>query len=598
VAGASRTAATLQQAPATGGRDSAPLTFTLVSDDASRFGEPFSPTDRLRVTRDRERLTVRPAESPSGGFDIFLPLAVPGVGVSLATHRVNGEDGYFMLTLSPGMVKASPEPRDLAVIVDVSGSMSGEKIEQARDALVQLLGTLNARDRFRLIAFGNQVRAHTPEWSDATRTSVDEARVWVDRLTASGGTNIAGALDEAFRTPAGAGRLHLVIVITDGQPTVGETDPERIAARVEAGRGQARIFTFGVGHDLNTYLLDRIAVAGRGTVDYVEPGTTVEEAVGALANRIRLPVLVDLAFGGTPVQLSDVQPARLPDLYAGQELVVFGRYAPAGPAKTTAGELAIEGTRSGRSERFAARVEFPGHASSGDYIPGLWAARKVGELTRNIRLEGATPARIAEVRDLALRYGLLTEYTSYLVQEPSIAVTGSARLGGGAGGRGGAASPVRPAPPAASPVGEAAVTSARMQGRLLEARTQADVADVQVVAEAPLVDVQNAGILADGMAVNGRRADARIVAGRRFRLDSGVWVDGGHTAQAQVIALEPFSQAYFAVLARLPELTPYWSGFEAVTVAGSQVSIRVAPGGRSTLAAGELETLVRNFRAR
>jgi Ca-activated chloride channel homolog len=581
--------------------EGAPLTFTLVAENGGGFGEPFSPTDRLRVTRDRDRLTVRPTESPRGSFDIFLPLAVPGVGVSLATHRVNSEDGYFMLTLSPGVVKASPEPRDVAVVVDTSGSMSGEKIEQAREALVQLLGTLNAKDRFRLVTFGNQVQSYRPEWTDASRPNVDEARTWVDRLAANGGTNIAGAVEEAFRTPAGTGRLHLVILITDGQPTVGETDPEKIAARVEAGRGQARIFAFGVGHDLNTYLLDRMASAGRGTVDYVEPGRPVEDAVGSLANRIRLPVLVDLAFAGTPVRLRDVQPSRLPDLYAGQELVVFGRYEATG---TAAGELAIEGRRGGRPERFAARVEFPAHASSGEYIPGLWAARKVGELTRNIRLEGATPARIAEVRDLALRYGLLTEYTSYLVQEPTatLARTFGGRAGGGGGGGGGGrgASAQAAAPPAAA-AGEAAVTSARQTSRLLDARTEADVADIQVAAEAPVVDVQNARqqqgqILVDGIAVAGGTT-ARAVAGRRFRLDAGVWVDAGHTAKAQVVALEPFSAAYFAVLARLPELAPYWSTFEAVTVAGRQVSIRVAPGGQSTLAAGEVETLVRNFRA-
>ena len=580
------------------GRSETPLTFTLVTENAARFGEPFSPTHRLQASRDRDRLTVRPAGELAGSFDIFLPLAGSTVGVSLATHRVDGEDGYFMLTLSPGAAKAAAAPRDLSVVVDVSGSMSGEKMEQARQALHQLLGTLSARDRFRLVSFGNRVEAHRPDWSEATRAAVDDGRAWVDRLTASGGTNIAGALDEAFRTPAGQGRLHLVVFITDGLPTTGETDPDRIAARVEASRGEARIFTFGVGYDLNTYLLERMAVAGRGTVDYVAPGRNVEEAVGSLANRIQHPVLVDLAFSGSPARLKDMQPSRLPDLYAGQDLVVFGRYETTG--KAAAGELSIAGTRGGRPERFGAPVEFPAHAASGGYIPGLWAARKVGDLMRTIRVEGSTPERVAAVRDLALRYGLVTEYTSYLVQEPVVNVQlartagrppagftgqgqGQGQGQGGGGGRGGrnAGAVAAEAPVAIS--GEAAVEAARLASMRRQAATVADVQNAERV-------------MVDGMLTNGR-ANTRIVSGRTFRLDTGAWIDAGHTAQARVVHLESFSAAYFALLAKLPELTPYWSAFDAVTVAGRQVSIRVGPGGLPAMTAPEVDALVRDFRA-
>jgi Ca-activated chloride channel family protein len=584
--------------------ESAPLTFTLVAQDGSGFGEPFSPTHRLQVTRDRERLSVRPAVNPAGSFDVFLPLAKAGVGISLATHRVNGEDGYFMLTLSPGVVRAAAEPRDVAVVVDTSGSMSGEKIEQAREALRQLLGSLGTQDRFRMVAFGNQVQAQRPDWADATRPALDDARGWVDRLTATGGTNISGALDEVLRTPAGAGRLHIVIFITDGQPTVGETSPDRIAARVEAARAGARIFTFGVGYDLNTYLLERIAVAGRGTVDYVEPGRSVEDAVGSLANRIRLPVLVNLALAGSPARLKDMQPPVLPDLYAGQDLVVFGRYETTG--KSAAGELAIAGRRAGQGERYAARVEFPVHNSTGEYIPGLWAARTIGELARNIRIEGSTPERVAEVRDLALRYGLLSEYTSYLVQEPPLAVAGLApngpngfvRGGSSGGGRGGgrgggvgagsgmgigAASAAPVAAPAAPVTGQRAVEQAKAESLRRGAQSQSELA----TAEQAIADGLTAG-------VSGRR----VVAGRTFRLDSGIWLDTAHDAQGRVVSIEPFSAASFALLQKLPELTPYLSAFEAVIVRGREVSIRVAVGGRSTLTAGELDTLVRDFRAR
>jgi Ca-activated chloride channel family protein len=549
--------------------DGAPISFTLTADKGDLFGEPFSPTHRLRATRNAGRLVVRPEQQVHGHVDIFLPVAGAAVGISLATHRVGGEDGYFMLTLSPGRTQSAPTPRDVAVVVDTSGSMSGEKMEQARQALHRILGTLNASDRFRLIAFSNRVETQRPIWTNATRTAIEEARAWVNRLSASGGTNISGALDEAFRTPAAEDRLPLTIFITDGMPTVGEMNPDRIAARVEANRGNARIFTFGVGYDLQTYLLERMAVAGRGTVDYVEPGADVEEAVGSLAAKISHPMLVDLAFAGSPVRLKDFQPHQLPDLFAGEELVVFGRYQ-AGPADA-AGEVSITGARNGRRERFASRVDFPIHSASGDYIPGLWAARRIGDLMRTIRVEGETPARVAEVRELALRYGLLSEYTSYLVLEPG--ATGN--VGGG-----GALTAAAAAPVAVS--GQAAVSSARMAALRRGAQSAADLASVEAAAV--------------GQAQGGAAAGERVVSGRRFRLESGVWMDRAHGSAARVVHVEPFSRAYFDLLSALPELKAFVTAFDAATIAGDRVSIRIGPGGRSSLTAGERDALVAEFR--
>jgi Ca-activated chloride channel family protein len=315
-------------------------------------------------------------------------------------------------------------------------------------------------------------------------------------------------------------------------------------------------------------------------------------------------VLVNLSFAGSPVRLKDMQPPTLPDLYAGQDLVVFGRYEVAGTS--TRGDLSIAGRRAGQAERYAARVEFPTHVSTGEYIPGLWAARRIGELTRNIRIEGSTPERVAEVRDLALRYGLLSEYTSYLVQEPAVATQAAARGVGGGGGRGGGrggvgagfasgagslAAPLAAAPPPAPVTGQMAVEQAKAATLMREARSQSEVA----AAEQVMVDGLNQGRLtADGITVAGNR----VVAGRTFRLVSGVWTDTAHDAQHRVMSVEPFSAAYFKLRETLPEVAPYLSAFESVIVRGRDVSIRVAAGGSSTFAANELDTLVRDFRAR
>nr|NIP58038.1 VWA domain-containing protein [Gemmatimonadota bacterium]NIR77332.1 VWA domain-containing protein [Gemmatimonadota bacterium]NIT85858.1 VWA domain-containing protein [Gemmatimonadota bacterium]NIU29680.1 VWA domain-containing protein [Gemmatimonadota bacterium]NIU34724.1 VWA domain-containing protein [Gemmatimonadota bacterium] len=227
--------------------EAAPLSFVLIARDGDRFLDPFSPTHDLETERPDGRLRVRTGGALDGRLSIFLPLAGEGVGLTMAAHALPGEDGYFMLTLSPGRAEPVAQPRDLTVVLDVSGSMSGEKIAQARAALVDLLGTLEARDRFRLIAFSSAVRPYALEWRSASESERERARHWVDALVADGGTNIGAALDEAFRLRSPGERLGVVVFLTDGIPSVGERSVDRIAARAESRRGDARVFAFGVG---------------------------------------------------------------------------------------------------------------------------------------------------------------------------------------------------------------------------------------------------------------------------------------------------------------------------------------------------------------
>jgi Ca-activated chloride channel family protein len=555
-------------------REPAPLTFRLIAEEGAAFGDPFSPTHEVRVVREDGRLEVRPQDALTGDFALFLPLARQGVGLALATHRPDGEHGYFMLTLSPSQVEAARVPRDVTVVVDVSGSMSGEKMEQARGAMRQLLATLGATDRFRLISFSTSVRNWRPDWTAATPAAVGEARTWIERLTPDGGTNISGALAEAFRATTPAARLPIVVFLTDGLPSAGETDADRIAAEAERSRGRARVFAFGVGYDVNTALLDGLSAAGRGSTQFVEPGEDVEAAVGLLAAKVRHPVLTDLALGDAPVRLTEIYPAQLPDLFAGEELIVFGRYA----GEAERGRIEIAGTRNGRPERYATMGAFPRHTLDNEYIPQLWAARKLGALTRTIRLEGATPARIEEVRQTALRYGLLSEYTSYLVLEPEMTFARDA------------ASP----PVALNSVvvtGQAAVAAAEQSRRERDVRSLAALSDAQKAAERLHGAAANA---ADEVAGAGTR---RTVAGRTFSLRDGVWTDALHTADLRVVRVKPFGDAYFALLRALPELAPMWQELGQVVVAGGRVSIALGENGTGTLSEADIARIAADFRA-
>src|SRR5256712_1020705 len=393
--------------------------FRLEVDSAARFGEPYSPTHRVSVTRSGGGLAVTLADSSwSGDLDLLLPLARGLVGMSLLTQQSLGEDGSFMLLLAPGQAaQAVTLRRDLVAVLDVSGSMSGEKLDQAKAALVQLLGTLRPSDRFRVITFSSDVRRYAPGWTDASGQHVRDAQQWVRALLAEGGTNIAGALGEAFAVAPAEGAIGGVVFLTVGLQTVGETEPERIANAAEQNRGAFRVFSFGIGYDVNTYVLDRLTERARGTTEYIQPGGDIERAVGSLAAKGSSPGLTDLTLRADGPALYDVQPQSLPDLFAGDELVVFGRFRGTGGTEGT-GAVAVTGRRNGREERFttnAAGEEQPGN----EYVSQLWAARKAGALSREIRLHGPNPEVVSELKRLALRYGILTEYTSYLVQEPN-----------------------------------------------------------------------------------------------------------------------------------------------------------------------------------
>lgn len=553
------------------------VSFTLVVEDGDRFRDPFSPTHPLRVERREGRIRATPSGPLTGDLSLFLPLAGREVGMTLATHRPAGEDGYFMLTLSPGEARAARAvSRDLTAVVDVSGSMSGEKLVQAQEALRQLLGTLHPRDRFRLIAFGSDVRTQEESWTPATSEALARARRWVDGLVAEGGTNIQGALAEAFRLEPRAEALPVVLFLTDGLPSVGEQDPERLAALAGSGGGRARVFSFGIGFDVNTHLLERMSEAGRGAAEFVIPGESVETAVGQVALRIQHPMLTDLRIARQPVRLRQLVPGRLPDLFAGEDLVIFGRYVA--DRGTAEGPLEVVGSREGRQERFSMAAAFPSHREADGYVARLWAARRLGELDRTIRLEGASPELVEEARQLALRHGLVSRYSSYLVLEPGMGpVTGvspEVRRHAAVG----APPPAAPAPLAVTGMG--AVVAADRAARQRAVASQAELEALSPTS-AP-----------------GTVADERRIDGRSFHLRDGTWVDASHRAGVRVVRVRPFSAAYFDLLRALPELRAVWSQLEGGIVAGATVSLELVEDGSDALPAAEIADITNSFRGR
>lgn len=548
-------------------------------DGARRFGTPFSPTNAIDVSRpsaDVAEVVMRPESGNAGDFELLLPLLSSDVGISLLTHSPapDSEDGYFMMVVSPPASSGDLRiARDMTLVLDVSGSMSGHKIEQARSALEQILNSLGADDRFRLITFSSVVRAFESDFVTARSDRVRDAVAWLRATPADGSTNLYDALEMALQPPTREGRLSLVVFLTDGMPTVSETDPERIADAADRLRDGERVFAFGVGEDVNTYLLDRMAQGGRGTVSYVLPSEDVEAAVSSLTRKINAPVLTNLRIAGAPATLEDTYPGPLPDLFAGEDLMLLGRYRNEG-----SGELVLEGDRGGERLRFAFPVQFPRRESDNGFVTRLWAARKAGALTAQIRMHGANAEVIEEIRELGLRYGVLTEYTSYLVLEPGMV----GRMEADEMGR-----RINAAAPAPSmQTGAESFRKSRATSMLNAAQSVAEAEEA----------------LADAMGpVGGDRDDASAswsrVGRRLFVLRDGAWADARVDDAAPQLSVAPYSEAWFDLLVRLPGLRQAAGLGDRVMIAGEDMVLRLEPEGRTTLGAADWRRLEAAFAA-
>ena len=588
---------------ASGTRGDAPVAVRFEMLRERDFATPYSPTHPISDVRRDGTLHVTVAPPARGDIDLILPLNRGLVGGTVLTHANAGEDGYTLLFLAPPAGGATETlPRDLTFVVDISGSMAGTKMDQARAALHQALASLTPRDRFRLVAFSSGVRHFREHAAAATPAALREATAFIDALGANGGTNLDGAVKAALAERADPDRLSLVFILTDGLPSVGEQRPDLIAANAAGSIGRHRIFTFGVGHDVNTYLLDRLASEGRGAATYVSPGADVSDVVGGVLTKLSRPALSDLRIVSSPVRFIDQAPSVLPDLFYGEELVVLARYRGTGN-----GVLVIEGSRNGRRERFTIHAAFARRNDANEYIAPLWASRRIGELSRQARLEGATEPLIAQIRDLGLRYGILTEYTAYLVQEPgqrNLAVaptTGNAsnrslpvdRIGNVMAQQPG----VMASPGGVGATGEQAFESARSDAALARTSNLAQVRDqvtTKQTIDIRVAEAKNALIPRDGGSSR-ERPEARHAGNRAFVLRGGSWTDIAHTDSLKVTTVAPFSAAYFAIVKARPALAEALAVGTPVLIAGQRVSLKVATGGISSWPAGALEQFLGEF---
>jgi Ca-activated chloride channel family protein len=381
----------------------------------------YSPSHKVEVKRNGANKAVVGYEAndvkPDADFQLFYAQEDADLGVSLLTYKTGNEDGYFLLLASPGSETKNTKifPKDVSFVLDTSGSMAGAKLEQAKKALAFCVENLNDGDRFEILRFATEVEPLFDKLTDVSKDSRSRAQKFIADLKPLGGTAIDDALKKALSMrPEKGDRPYVVIFLTDGRPTVGNTVEDQIVdnAKKVAG-GNVRVFCFGIGNDVNTHLLDKITEETRAYSTYVLPEEDIEVKVSNFFTKVKDPVLASpkISFPDS-VRVTKLYPAPVPDLFKGEQLVLAGRYTSKGD-----GAIQIEGTVNGETKKFAWDVKFADEANDHEFIPRLWATRRVGYLLDEIRLRGESKELKDEVTELARKYSIVTPYTAYLIQE-------------------------------------------------------------------------------------------------------------------------------------------------------------------------------------
>ncbi|MGI8469663.1 MAG: VIT and vWA domain-containing protein [Pyrinomonadaceae bacterium] len=383
----------------------------------------YSPTHSIDIKRAGETkavLTFESNEKEQRDFQLFYGLSDKDFGLSLLTYREAGKDGYFLLTLSPkdDLLEKQITNKDIVFVLDTSGSMADEgKMEKARAALLFGIQTLRDGDRFNVINFAGEEHLMENNLIVADAGGKKRGEDFVKKLTPSGGTNINDSLVAALKQFGASNRPKMLVFMTDGLPTVSETNVEKIVQNIKNFKSQdVRLFTFGVGYDVNTQLLDKLAAENSGAADYVEPKEDLEIKVSNFFTKVASPVLSDLQIDFGDAQTDYVYPRKLTDLFRGSQITIIGRYKNERDLRNIT--LRLQGKTNGESKTFNyENLVFPLRADDNDFLPRLWATRRVGWLLEQIRASGETKELRDEITELGTRFGIVTPYTSYLAAD-------------------------------------------------------------------------------------------------------------------------------------------------------------------------------------
>jgi Ca-activated chloride channel family protein len=541
----------------------------------------YSPSHDVAIDRKGDHKATVSFEDthivPDKDFVLYYTVSEKTFGANLLTYKKTKQDGYFMLMLSPGYEVADQQVllKDIVFVLDTSGSMRRDnKMQQAQDALVYGLEGLRADDRFGIVTFSTTVNTFDDVLQDSSKENIANAVEFVKELQARGGTDIYEALKNALELfKEDSKRPQIVVFLTDGLPTVGVTDYTEILQKVQKQNAQRnRLFTFGVGFDVNTHLLDALAEESKAASAYIAPKEDLEVIVSAFFDKIDAPVLSDLDLKIANVGSYDLFPKELPDLFKGSQLLVFGRYRDPGKS-----ELTLTGMINGQEKVYKYDVEFPQTELANDFLPRIWASRKVGYLLDQIRLHGEDRELKEEVIELAKKFGIVTPYTSYLVTEDEELDVRR---------RQGREMPFRNLPAPAESAGHTRSPQKAADGMYRLGKEEAPAAlpreftetkegEVAVGVSKDVDKLKQQTVVSDSVS-----REIRYFGTKTFYFINQVWIDSEYTEGGKTVKLAYGSDAYFKLLEAKPEIGKYLAmGEKVILYWNDQVCLEVGQEG-------------------
>ncbi|MBC8358083.1 MAG: VWA domain-containing protein [Candidatus Aminicenantes bacterium] len=496
------------------------VTVSVKIDSKIPISNIYSPSHKVSIRKEGKNQARASFEGknikPEKDFILYYSLSQENIGLSFMNWE-GPEDNYFMFLASPSYVSKKEKVlnKNLIFVIDSSGSMSGKKIKQAKEAVRFVINHLDKKDRFSLVDFDDGVNLFSSEIIVANPGNIEKALQFVEKIEDSGGTNINDALLQALKMVERGERPNYILFLTDGLPTVGITRTAEILKNIsKTNELKCRIFVFGVGYDVNTELLDRISSDNRGTSVYVDENEDLEIAISSYYEKISSPLLSDLVIDFEGIKVRDVYPRVMPDLFKGSQLILIGKYDGKGPVTT-----ALSGKVRKKEEKFILKKQELVKEESYSFLPRLWATRRIGYLIEEIRLYGVNKELVDEVKKLGLKYGIVTPYTSFLVTEKERRTIDAA------------APEAEKALAARKVTGAGAVKIARASQMLKE------------VTQAPQVVSQR----------------IRYKGEKTFYLKDGYWVDSVYKEGSPVKEIRFNSDDYFRLLSRKPGITKYLS---------------------------------------
>lgn len=499
-------------------------------------------------------------------FVLYYSFSQKDFGVNLLSYKPEQtEDGFFMLLVSPKteFEKSEIIDKDIIFILDTSGSMEGEKIKQARHALKYCLNHLNKNDRFNVITFSSETAFFRADKLVNAAEYCRDANRFVDDISAKGGTNINDALLEALKLSQNSDRPVSIVFITDGLPTVGEREVGQIIKNLRtSNKNGIKIFSFGVGYDVNTFLLDKISAESQAVSDYIEPEESIDEKISSFYDKVRFPVLTDLEINYGPVKVEDVFPKKIPNLYKGVQITILGRFKNEVDSK-----IVLSGKLASAAKKFNYGANFK-HTEGNNFLPQLWATRKIGFLMDEIRLHGENKELHDQIVQLSKKHGVMSPYTSFLVQEEE-------------------------------------KMASRDRDQLLRPATEwgekNNIQELSISTHAPRAMKGAAGSYDVKMSKKtrsmkeaesiSRDSNTKMIGNRNFHFDGNFWIDNEFNQEKNTVDIKYSSEAYKNLILTFSETGKFLSLGEKVIFNFKGKYIKISDAGKEFLSKQELQKI-------